>query len=97
MMKQVNFLPLRMLTFIFGLILSTGAFAQQITVNGHVKDGSGEDIIGATVRIIGQDGGVVTDFDGNFTIQANQGATLSIAYIGYETVTVAAAPNVEVS
>ena len=96
MMKQVNFLPLRMLTFIFGLILSTGAFAQQITVNGHVKDGSGEDIIGATVRIIGQDGGVVTDFDGNFTIQANQGATLSIAYIGYETVTVAAAPNVEV-
>ena len=95
-MKQVNFLPLRMLTFIFGLILSTGAFAQQITVNGHVKDGSGEDIIGATVRIIGQDGGVVTDFDGNFTIQANQGATLSIAYIGYETVTVAAAPNVEV-
>lgn len=96
MMKQVKFLPQRMLTFIFGLILSTSAFAQQITVNGHVKDGSGEDIIGATVRIIGQDGGVVTDFDGNFTIQANQGATLSIAYIGYETATIAAAPNVEV-
>jgi len=95
-MKQVNLLPLRMLAIVFGLILSASAFAQQITVNGHVKDGTGEDIIGATVRVVGQEGGVVTDFDGNFTIQANQGAQLSVAYIGYETATVAAAPQVEV-
>ncbi|MDO4195043.1 MAG: TonB-dependent receptor [Prevotellaceae bacterium] len=97
MMKQVKFtLPLRMLAIVFGLILSASAFAQ-ITVNGHVKDGTGEDIIGATVRVAGQDGGVVTDFDGNFTIQANQGATLTVAYIGYETATVTAAPQVEVT
>ena len=95
MMKQVNLLPLRMLAIVCGLILSASAFAQ-ITVNGHVKDGTGEDIIGATVRVAGQEGGVVTDFDGNFTIQAQAGAILSIAYIGYETAEVAAAPTVEV-
>lgn len=96
-MKQVNFtLPLRMLVLVFGLVLSASAFAQQITVNGHVKDGTGEGVIGATVRIVGQDGGVVTDFDGNFTIQANQGASITVAYIGYETATVKAAPKVEV-
>ena len=78
MMKQVNLLPLRMLAIVCGLILSASAFAQ-ITVNGHVKDGTGEDIIGATVRVAGQEGGVVTDFDGNFTIQAQAGAILSIA------------------
>jgi TonB-dependent starch-binding outer membrane protein SusC len=97
-MKQVNFtLPLRMLAIVCGLILSASAFAQQITVNGHVKDATGEDVIGATIRIQGQEGGVVTDFNGNFTLQANQGATLTVAYIGYETATVSAAPMVEVT
>lgn len=98
MMKQVRFtLPLRMLAFVCGLILSASAFAQQITVNGQVKDATGEPIIGATVRVEGQGGGVVTDFDGNFTINANQGATLSVSYIGYETAQVSAAPNVVVT
>ena len=79
-MKQVKItLPLRMLAFVCGLILSASAFAQQITVNGQVKDATGEPLIGATVRVEGQGGGVTTDFDGNFTINANQGATLSVS------------------
>ena len=42
MMKQVNIqLPLRMMTLLLGLFLSVGAFAQQITVKGHVKDATG--------------------------------------------------------
>ena len=96
MMKQVNFrIPLRMMVVLFGLILSIGAYAQ-ITVKGHVKDSAGEPIIGATVRVAGTNGGTITDFDGNFTIKADQGATLNISYIGYQPANVKAAANVEV-
>ena len=96
-MKQVNIrIPVRMITLLLGLFLTMGAFAQ-ITVKGHVKDSSGEPIIGATVRIAGQAaGGTVSDFDGNFTVQAKQGAMLEISYVGYQTASVAAAPSVMV-
>ena len=98
MMKQVNIqLPLRTLALLLGLFLSVGAFAQQITVKGHVKDATGEAIIGATVKVAGAQGGTITDFDGNFTIQANQGATLTITYVGYQPAEVSAAPNVVVT
>lgn len=96
-MKQVKFtMPLRMLMLICGLILSVTAFAQQITVAGHVKDQTGEPIIGATVRVVGQDGGTTTDIDGNFTIKAQQGATLQVSYIGYQMATATAQPNVTI-
>ena len=53
-MKQVKFkCPVRLLTLICGLFLTASAFAQQITVNGNVKDVTGEPIIGATVRVVG--------------------------------------------
>ena len=52
-MKQVNIqFPLRMFGLILGLFLSVSAFAQ-IDVKGHVKDATGEPIIGATVRVDG--------------------------------------------
>ena len=95
-MKQVNIqVPLRMLGLILGLFLSVGAFAQ-IEVKGHVKDAAGEDIIGATVRVEGTETATVTDFDGNFVVKANQGADITITYIGYQPQTVKAAPTVEV-
>ena len=98
MMKQVNMkLPFRMLVLLLGLFLSVGAFAQQITVKGHVKDATGEPIIGATIRVAGTQTGVVSDFDGNFQIQANRGATLNVSYVGYQPATVAAAPSVVVT
>ncbi len=97
-MKQVNIqLPLRLMTLLLGLFLSVGAFAQQMTVKGHVKDATGEPIIGATIRVAGTQSGVVTDFDGNFQIQASQGQTLNVSYIGYQAVDVQAAPNVTVT
>ena len=96
MMKQVNIrIPLRILTLICGLFLSVGAFAQ-ITVKGHVKDDAGEPIMGAAVRVVGQQGGVVTDFDGNFSISAPKGAQLTISFMGFQTATVAASPVVNV-
>ena len=97
MMKQVNIqIPVRMLALLFGLFLSIGAFAQ-INVKGHVKDSSGEPIIGATIRIVGQQGGTVSDFDGNFTISAKQGAMLEVSYVGYQVARVAAAADVVVT
>lgn len=96
-MKQVNIkLPLRMIALIMGLFLSMGAFAQ-ITVKGHVKDATtGEEIIGATIRVVGTQTATISDFDGNFTLKANQGADLQVSYMGYQTAIVKAAPIVEV-
>ena len=98
MMKQVNIqLPLRMMALVLGLFLSVGAFAQQITVKGHVKDATGEPIIGASIRVVGTQTGAVSDFDGNFQVKADQGQTLSITYVGYQTAEVKAAPSVTIT
>mgnify|MGYP002525165584 CR=1 FL=1 len=98
MMKQVNMqIPSRMLALIVGLLLTVGAFAQQITVKGHVKDATGEPIIGATIKIAGAQQGTVSDFDGNFTLKVDQGATLNISYIGYQPVNVRATANMVVT
>ena len=95
-MKQVNIkIPFRMLVLMLGLFLSVGAFAQ-IEVKGHVKDAQDEPIIGATVRVANTQIATVTDFDGNFVLKANQGADITVSYIGYQTATVKAAPNVVV-
>ena len=60
MMKQVNFrIPLRVLTLLMGLMISISAFAQ-ITVNGNVKDATGEPVIGASVRVVGTTIGTTT-------------------------------------
>ena len=97
-MKQVNIqLPLRMMALLLGLFLSVGAFAQQITVKGHVKDATGEPIIGASIRVVGTQTGAVSDFDGNFQVKADQGQTLSITYVGYQTAEVKAAPSVTIT
>ena len=97
MMKQVNIRnPFRMLVLMLGLFLSVGAFAQ-IDVKGHVKDAQGEPVIGATVRVVGTQTATVTDFDGNFALKANQGADITVTYVGYQDATVKAAPNLEIT
>ena len=97
MMKQVNIrIPLRTLALLLGLFLSVGAFAQ-ITVKGHVKDATGEAVIGATIRVVGTQTATVSDFDGNFTLKADQGATISVTFVGYQTANVKAAPNLVVT
>ena len=85
-----------MFVLMLGLFLSVGAFAQ-IDVKGHVKDAQGEPIIGATVRVANTQIATVTDFDGNFALKANQGADITISYIGYQSQTVKAAPNLEIT
>ncbi len=55
----------------------------QTTMKGHVKDETGEAIIGASVKVKGTSNGTVTDFDGNFNLQCQSGETLVISYIGF--------------
>ena len=71
-------------------LLPMTALAQSISVSGTVKDASGETIPGANIVQKGTTNGVLTDFDGNFTIKVDKGATLVVSYIGYETVNVVA-------
>ena len=58
---------------------------QQGEVTGRVIDVNGEPVIGATVIVQGTSNGTITDFDGNFTLNAMNNAVLEISYIGYET------------
>jgi TonB-linked SusC/RagA family outer membrane protein len=59
-----------------------GALAQSF-VKGTVNDEAGEPIIGATVKVQGSNTGAITDFNGNFSVEAPSNATLNISYVGY--------------
>ncbi|MDH6303756.1 TonB-linked SusC/RagA family outer membrane protein [Parabacteroides sp. PF5-5] len=83
--KRTSYNAKLILSLIIGLVISFTAFAQQTTsANGHVKDSSGEPIIGASVLVKGTTNGTVTDYDGNFTLQVPVGSTLQVSYIGYK-------------
>ncbi|GGF17482.1 TonB-dependent receptor [Flavobacterium limi] len=70
--------------FLF-LINSTFLFAQK-EVSGNVKDKSGAPLPGVNVVEKGTSNGVSTDFEGNFVIKVNEGATLTFSYVGFSTV-----------
>ena len=57
---------------------------QNKTISGTVTDSDGEPLIGATVIVSGTSNGVITDFDGNFTIEADENGNLEFSYTGYE-------------
>lgn len=77
-----------MLLGVVFLVSCTVAFAQQVDVDGTVRDESGEPIIGATVIEEGTKNAAVTDFDGKFRLKVSGGKKLSISYMGYKTVSV---------
>ncbi len=86
------------LVFLFLLCLfPLGAMAQSI-VKGTVNDEAGEPIIGATVKVQGTNAGAITDFNGNFSVQAASNATLNVSYVGYvpQTVNVNGRSNITV-
>ena len=67
-----------------GLFVSLGVSAQQMTVKGTVTDVQGEPIIGANIIVEKSAVGTISDFDGNFTIQANKGDVLIFRFVGYK-------------
>ena len=68
------------------LLTAVVAQAQTVTVKGHVVDETGEPMIGATVKAVGQTGGTVTDMDGNYVLSVNgKVSQIEVSYIGYRT------------
>ena len=81
-MEQKKVFFRRMLSLAAAMLFALTISAQS-TIKGHVKDDTGESIIGASIVVKGTQGGTVTDFDGNFSLQCQPGATLVVTYIGY--------------
>ena len=79
------------------LLMPLSLLAQEIKVQGVVKDPTGETVIGATVMQKGTNNGAVTDVDGNFTLTVPSNATLTISYIGYATQEIAVNGKTEFS
>ncbi len=74
------------------------SFAQK-SVSGTVSDSAGVPLPGATVLVDGTSNGVTTDFDGVYSIMANEGDVLSVSYVGFTTqkVTVGASATLNVT
>ena len=69
---------------ILGIFLTCGFTMAQKTVTGTVSDADGP-LPGATVVVQGTSNGVTTDFDGNYSIEANEGDVLEFSFIGMTT------------
>ena len=96
-MKQVKIkLPLRALTLAGGLLLTVSSFAQTNAIKGHVKDASGEPVMGATITVNGKAVGI-TDMDGNFSVDAAPGTNLTFTYLGMTPQTVKASKEMSIT
>lgn len=86
-----------LLLWVVGMLLSVQVFAQGLTVKGVVKDNTGMGVIGANILVKGTTNGTITDFDGNFTLEAKKGDVIVISFIGYKTQEVPAAATLNVT
>ena len=87
MIEQVITMKRTAALCLVGAFCSLNAQAQKIQVKGNLVDGTGEPLIGATVKVKGNAGvGAVTDFDGNFIISVpSENSTLVFTYVGMKT------------
>ena len=76
--------------FLVVLMLSSSLIFAQNSISGSVSDESNNPIPGATVVVEGTNTGVVTDFDGNYQINASAGDQLTFSSLGFgsQTITV---------
>ena len=81
-MKRTKNLCYRLLMMLAVMFFALDVSAQA-TINGQVKDETGDGVIGASVVEKGTSNGTVTDFDGNFSLKCKPGATLVFTYIGF--------------
>ena len=96
---QKRFKTVSMMLFLAGALSGTASaesslttvddvriIQQSETASGVVKDATGESIVGASVVVKGTTNGVVTDFDGNFSLKnVKKGDILEISFVGYKT------------
>ena len=88
----------RLMMFLAALFLCVGTALAQTEISGTVI--SSEDkqpIIGASILVAGTQNGTVTDVDGNFKLSAAAGSKLVVSYIGMNSKTVTAAPNMKIT
>ena len=87
MIEQVLTMKRTAALCLVGAFCSLNAQAQKIQVKGNLVDGTGEPLIGATVKVKGNASvGAVTDFDGNFSISVpSENSILVFTYVGMKT------------
>ena len=73
--------------FVSILILLSYAMSAQETISGTITDENGVPLPGATIVVVETNDGTTTDFDGNYSINASEGQTILLSYVGYETLT----------
>ena len=89
MNKMKQLLKRRLVASLLSLMMPLSLLAQNIQVQGIVKDQTGETVIGATVMQKGTSNGTITDYDGKFTLNVPSKAILVFSYIGFATQEVA--------
>ncbi|TPN81755.1 SusC/RagA family TonB-linked outer membrane protein [Aquimarina algicola] len=82
-MRLQHYQLLILFLFISGIVS-----AQQKTVTGTITDNQGIPLPGVNILVKESNSGTQSDFDGNYTIEAEEGNTLTFSYIGFETKTV---------
>ena len=76
------------LYYLMALMLFAQVAIAQRTITGNVTDDQGVPLPGATVLQVGTSNGTTTDFDGNYSITVEDGASISASFVGYETSTI---------
>ena len=74
--------------FLVVLMLSSSLIFAQNNISGSVSDEDGNPIPGATIVVEGTNTGVVTDFDGNYQINASAGDQLTFSSLGFASQTI---------
>lgn len=92
-MKNLQHRIIAAVLLVAGLLAGTSAFAQQKTVTGRVVDEKGVSVISAAVVNEATRDGVITDYDGRFSIKAAPGQTLRVELMGYQTREVKVGPE----
>ena len=68
----------------FVCLLSMNLYSQENLVEGKVTDENGMPMLGVTIQIKGTSSGTTTNFDGEYSINAESGSTLVFSYLGYK-------------
>ena len=88
MQKYKMPIRLRIMVCLIGMLLPMCMFAQQITVQGVVKDQTGETVIGASVVQKNTTNGTITGIDGDFSLNVPSDAVIVVSFVGYKSLEV---------